>query len=136
MIKKEIKLDFGDDVMHMWWAFLVTGFVAGIASGMFGIGGGLVIIPVLIFLFGMDQHAANGTSLVALLLPVGALAVWNYWQAGKINVTHIQAGLWVAAGLAIGSYFGSEYAIGLNAVTLRRVFAGFLILAAGRLAFI
>ena len=67
------------------WGFVVTGVAAGIASGLFGIGGGLVIIPVLVFIFGMDQHAANGTSLVALLLPVGAFAVWNYWQAGKIN---------------------------------------------------
>jgi uncharacterized membrane protein YfcA len=121
--------------MAMWWGYILTGILAGIASGLFGIGGGLVIIPILIFVFGMDQHAANGTSLVALLLPVGAFAVWNYWHAGKINQSHLQAGLWVALGMAAGAYLGSKFAVGLNPQTLRRIFAIFMILAAGKIAF-
>lgn len=121
--------------MPMWWAFLVTGIVAGIASGMFGIGGGLVIIPVLVFIFKMDQHAANGTSLVALLLPVGGLAVWKYWQAGKITSEHFGSGLWLALGLFFGALLGSHIAIGMSPQVLRKVFAVFMILAAGRMAF-
>lgn len=117
------------------WGFVVTGVAAGVASGLFGIGGGLVIIPVLVFIFGMDQHAANGTSLVALLLPVGAFAVWNYWQAGKINYSHLHAGLWLALGLAVGAYLGSHLAIGLSPQTLRRIFAVFMVLAAAKMAF-
>jgi uncharacterized membrane protein YfcA len=117
-----------------WWPFLLTGIVAGVASGMFGIGGGLVIIPILVFVFGMDQHAASGTSLVALLLPVGAFAVWNYWQAGKIHAEHLRAGILLAIGLAGGAYWGSKLAIGLDPITLRRIFAGFLLIAAARMA--
>jgi uncharacterized membrane protein YfcA len=121
--------------MAMWWGFLATGLLAGVASGLFGIGGGLVIIPMLVFVFGMDQHAANGTSLVALLLPVGAFAVWNYWQAGKIGQDHLQAGLWVALGIAIGAHIGSQIAVGLDPVMLRRIFAVCMVLAAGKMAF-
>lgn len=120
--------------MASWWGFVLTGLVAGIASGMFGIGGGLIIIPVLVFAFGMDQHAANGTSLVALLLPVGAFAVWNYYDAGKIGVEHIKSGLWLAFGLAVGAYFGSQIAVAISPLVLRRIFAVFMILAAGRMA--
>jgi uncharacterized protein len=120
--------------MPLWLAFLITGFIAGIASGMFGIGGGLIIIPILIFVFKMDQLAANGTSLVALLLPVGGFAVWNYWQSGKINSSHFQSGLWVALGLTIGAFFGSQIAIGLSPQLLRKIFAGFLLFAAARIA--
>jgi len=119
-----------------WWPFLLTGVIAGIASGMFGIGGGLVIIPILVFAFGMDQHAASGTSLVALLLPVGAFAVWNYWQAGKIHAEHLRAGVWLALGLAVGAYGGSKLAIGLDPLTLRRIFSGFMVIAAVRMAMV
>ena len=121
--------------MPIWWSFILTGILAGIASGMFGIGGGIIITPVLVLIFKMDQHAASGTSLVALLLPVGALAVWNYWQAGKIGPAHLSSGLWLAAGMAVGAFFGSKMAIGISPETLRKIFAGFMVLAAGRMAF-
>ena len=112
----------------------MTGVVAGVASGLFGIGGGLIIVPALVFVFGMDQQAASGTSLVALLLPVGALGVWNYWQAGKINAWHLQSGLIVAVGLTAGAYFGSKLALDISPILLRRLFAGFMVLAAIRMA--
>lgn len=116
-----------------WWAFLVTGVVAGVASGLFGIGGGLVIMPILVFALRMDQHAAVGTSLIALLLPVGILAVWNYWQAGKITAEHLRGGLWIACGIAAGAYLGSHLAIAMNPLMLRRAFGLFLLIAAGRM---
>ncbi len=116
-----------------WWAFLTTGIIAGIASGLFGIGGGLVIMPILVFALRMDQHAAVGTSLIALLLPVGIFAVWNFWQAGKITTEHLRGGLWIALGIAAGAYFGSHLAIAMNPVVLRRAFGVFLLVAAGRM---
>ena len=116
-----------------WWAFLITGIVAGIASGLFGIGGGLVIMPILVFALRMDQHAAVGTSLIALLLPVGIFAVWNFWQAGKITADHLRGGLWIALGLAAGAYFGSHLTIAMNPQMLRRAFGLFLLIAAGRM---
>lgn len=121
--------------MPIWWMFVVTGFLAGIASGMFGIGGGIIIVPVLVLGFKMEQQVASGTSLIALLLPVGAFAVWNYWQAGKIGAEHFSGGLWLAVGIAAGAFFGSNIAIGLNPETLRKIFAGFMVVAAGRMAF-
>jgi len=117
----------------VWWTFLLTGMIAGVASGLFGIGGGLVIMPILIFGLRMDQHAAVGTSLIALLLPVGFLAVWNFWQAGKITSEHLRGGLWIALGLALGAYLGSHLAISMNPQTLRRAFGLFLLIAAGRM---
>ena len=111
----------------------MTGVLAGVASGLFGIGGGLIIVPMLVFAFGMDQHAASGTSLVALVLPVGAFAVWNYWQAGKITSSHLAAGLILGAGLAVGGYVGSKVAVDVDPLVLRRLFAGFMIIAAVRL---
>jgi uncharacterized membrane protein YfcA len=120
-------------VTGTWWAFLATGIIAGIASGLFGIGGGLVIMPILVFALRMDQHAAVGTSLIALLLPVGIFAVWNFWQAGKITAEHLRGGLWIALGIAAGAYLGSHLAIAMNPVMLRRAFGVFLLVAAGRM---
>jgi uncharacterized membrane protein YfcA len=103
---------------------LVIGLAAGIMSGLFGIGGGVVIAPALMLLLGMTQTKANGTSLGALLLPVGALAAWRYHQSGDLD---IRASLLLAAGLFVGAYFGATFAIGLAPVVLRRLFAGFLV---------
>jgi len=118
---------------NAWWAFLTTGLIAGVASGLFGIGGGLVIMPILIFALRMEPHAAVGTSLTALLLPVGIMAVWNYWQAGKITPEHLRGGLWIAFGLAFGAYLGSKLALTMSPDLLRRSFGLFLLLAAGRM---
>jgi uncharacterized membrane protein YfcA len=101
--------------------------VAGICSGVFGIGGGIVLIPLLVFILGLSQHAANGTSLVALLLPVGALGVLAYYQAGKISVEHIKSGLVIALGIFLGTYLGARFSVSLSEGVLRKAFAVFLI---------
>ena len=67
---------------------VLVGALAGVFAGMFGIGGGLIIVPALAVLYGMKQHEAVGTSLGALLLPVGALSAWVYWKNGKLNVKY------------------------------------------------
>ncbi len=113
----------------MFYVYLgLIGMTAGILAGMFGIGGGVLIVPALVLLLGMPQHAATGTSLVALLLPVGILGVWSYYHSGSITSVHVRDGLIVAAGLFAGTFFGAQLAQELSGDTLRRLFAGFLFL--------
>lgn len=109
-------------------SLIAIGLGAGVLAGLFGIGGGIVIVPALVFLLGMSQHTATGTSLVALLLPVGILGVWNYYQSGNITAEHIKFGLIVAAGLFVGTFFGSKIALDLSKETLQKAFAVFLII--------
>ena len=109
---------------------LLIGILAGISAGMFGIGGGLIIVPALVLLYGMSQHAAVGTSLGALLLPVGALSAWVYWKNGNLNIGY---SLLIAAGLFLGAYFGARLVQPVSDLTLRRLFAGFLVLVSIRM---
>ena len=109
---------------------LLIGVGAGICAGMFGIGGGLIIVPALVFFYAMTQHAAVGTSLGAILLPVGALSAYVYWKNGNLNVTY---SLLIAAGLLIGGYFGAKLVQPVSDLTLRKMFAGFLIIVALRM---
>lgn len=112
--------------------FLVIGLVAGILSGLFGIGGGVIIIPSLIYLYGMSQHDAQGTSLGALLLPVGLLGFWEYYRNGHV---HVKGAFLIAIGLFIGAYFGAVIANKIPSGTLSKLFAVFLIFIAVRLFF-
>lgn len=110
--------------------FLVIGAAAGVLSGMFGIGGGLVIVPALMLIAKMSPLTATGTSLGALLLPVGALGAWEYYRNGNIE---IKASLLIALGLFAGAWFGARLAHTMGDATLKRVFAVFLVIVAGRL---
>ena len=103
--------------------YLATGLIAGVLSGMFGIGGGLVIVPALVFFAKMSQRTAVGTSLGALLLPVGALGVYAYWSEGQVDV---KAAMWIALGMFLGAQAVSES-------LLKRAFAVLLVMVAGRL---
>jgi uncharacterized membrane protein YfcA len=104
---------------------LAIGIVAGVAAGMFGIGGGLIIVPALVLLYKMSQHAAVGTSLGAILMPVGALAAWVYWKNGNLNVRY---SLLIAAGLLVGGFLGAKLVEPVSDLTMRRLFGGFLLL--------
>ena len=110
--------------------FIAIGLAAGVLAGMFGIGGGIVIVPALIILGKMSATSATGTSLGALLLPVGALGAWEYWRHGHVN---IKAAALVALGLFLGAWFGARLAIQLPPTVLRRSFAVFLLVVAVRL---
>ena len=112
--------------------FLLIGLAAGVLSGLFGIGGGVVIIPALIFIARMQAQTAMGTSLAALLLPVGALGAWEYWRSGHLNPL---AGLLIALGLLVGAAFGARLSLHASPGTLRRAFAVFLALVAVRMWF-
>lgn len=112
--------------------FIAIGFFSGILSGLFGIGGGVAIVPALIFLARLTPITATGTSLVALLLPVGALGAWEYYKKGHLNVP---AALFVAIGLFIGAWIGARLAQHITPIQLKRAFAVFRVLAAGRMWF-
>jgi uncharacterized membrane protein YfcA len=111
----------------------IIGMLAGVSSGLFGIGGGLIIVPLLVFFTKVSQHTAAGMSLVAMLLPVGAAAVYEYYISGKITKMDIVCGLIIGFGLFLGAYIGARIGVGLSPLTLRRLFAVFMILAALRL---
>jgi uncharacterized membrane protein YfcA len=111
------------------------GIAAGLLSGMFGVGGGIIIVPALVLILGMSQHSATATSLVALLLPVGILGIMEYYKAGKISVENIWIGLIIAAGLFAGAYFGAKIAGTLSGEFLRKAFAVFIGIVAFRLWF-
>jgi hypothetical protein len=105
---------------------LFVGVAAGILSGMFGVGGGIIIVPALALLYGMTQQGAIATSLIALLLPVGLLGVMEYYRSGKISMENIWIGLVIAAGLFAGAYFGAKIATQLSNDILRKSFAVFM----------
>jgi uncharacterized membrane protein YfcA len=111
-------------------AVLGIGLAAGVLSGFFGVGGGVLIVPALVLVLSMEQHSAVGTSLAALLPPVGLLGALEYYRHGAVNVAY--AGV-LALGLAAGAYFGAAIAMKISAYALRRAFAVFLALVAIRL---
>jgi uncharacterized membrane protein YfcA len=111
---------------------LAIGVAAGIVGGIFGIGGGVIILPALALLLRYSQKEAQGTSLVALLAPVGLLALINYYKAGQV---HLIAGAWIAAGFFGGAWLGSKWALQVNDQVLRKAFAVFLVIVAFQLFF-
>ena len=112
--------------------YLLIGLAAGLLSGLFGIGGGILIVPALLLVGRMAPATATGTSLGALLLPVGALGAWQYYKNGHVEV---RASLLIALGLLVGAYFGARFAQGLDPVLARRAFAVFLVLVSVKLWF-
>ncbi len=109
----------------MTWLILLLGAVVGAFSGVVGIGGGILFVPALVWMLGMDQHRAQGTSLGALLAPVGLFAFWEYYRAGNAD---IRVAALLAAGFAVGAYFGAVWAQAIPDVYLRRIFAASLII--------
>ena len=112
------------------WLVSVIGLMAGVVAGVFGVGGAIVIVPGLVLLMGLPQHTANGTSLAALLLPVGLLGTLEYYKRGQVNLAYAAV---LAAGLFFGALAGAKLAGMLADATLRKAFAVFLILVAARL---
>ncbi len=110
--------------------FLCIGLAAGILSGMFGIGGGVLIVPALVMLAHFPTRTALGTSLGALLLPVGLLGAYIYWENGHLNT---RAALLIAVGMSLGVYAGARLAQTLPAPLLQRLFAVFVAALAVRL---
>ena len=116
----------------MTWMILLVGLVVGMISGVVGIGGGVLFVPALIWLLGMDQHKAQGTSLGALLAPVGIFAFMEYYRKGNAD---LRVGLLLAAGFLVGGYFGAVGAQHMPELWLRRIFAVTLVAVGGRMWF-
>jgi len=104
---------------------LSIGLVAGVISGLLGIGGGVIIVPALIFLLGFSQHAAQGTTLAMLVPPIGLLAAWMYYSKGFVDIK--VAGL-MCAGFFIGGLLGAKFAIAISDTALTRIFGVALML--------
>jgi uncharacterized protein len=109
---------------------LLIGLAAGILSGLVGVGGGLIVVPALIFFLGYSQHQAQGTSLGLLLLPVGILAVINYYNKGQIDVKVVAV---MSIAFVLGGWLGSKLALRLPADTVKKIFAIFLFYSAFKL---
>ena len=99
---------------------LLIGLAAGVLSGLVGVGGGIIVVPALVLILGFSQQEAQGTSLGLLLLPVGILAVINYYNKGFIDVKVVGI---MALAFVVGGYFGSKLAVTLSEVVVKRIFA-------------
>lgn len=97
----------------------IIGLSAGILGGLMGIGGGIIMIPALIYVLKFNQHLAQGTTLAAMIPPIGILAAYEYYKSGNVN---IPVALTLALGFVIGGYIGGKIAASLDNETLRRVF--------------
>jgi len=111
---------------------IIVGLLAGVLSGLVGLGGGVIIVPALIFLLGFSQHQAQGTSLGILLLPAGIFAVLNYYKQGYIDIKVV---LLLFVGFLAGGWLGSKISLNLPEGTLKKIFAVALILIAGKVLF-
>jgi uncharacterized membrane protein YfcA len=110
----------------------LIGLSAGIVSGMLGVGGAIIIVPALVFFFGMTQHQAQGTSLAVLLFPVGFLAFWNYYKQGYVN---FKIALVVILAFFIGGYLGSVIAVQVPEKLLKTGFGILIIVLGFRMVF-
>jgi len=106
------------------------GLGIGVLVGLMGIGGGVVLVPALVYLVGLDQHSAQGTSLFLQLPPIGIGALYLYWKEGNVD---LRAGLVCAVGVLLGGYFGSVVAVGIPSRDLGALFGLFLMVASGLL---
>ena len=112
---------------------VAIGLLSGALSGLVGVGGGIVIVPALVFFLGFSQKLAQGTSLGILLLPIGILGVLQYVKAGYVNIPVV---LVIAIGFIAGSYFGSKIALSLPQQTVKKIFAIVLLLVALKILFL
>lgn len=109
-----------------------VGLVAGVFAGLLGIGGAIIIVPILVFVFGMTQQQAQGTTTAFLVLPVGLLGAWVYYQRGLVNV---KWSLLLAAGFFLGSFAGARLATSLSNDILQKLFGVLLIAVGVRMTF-
>ncbi len=104
---------------------VLLGVAAGAFSGLIGIGGGVIVVPALVFLFGFSQHKAQGTTLALLVPPIGLLAAWDYYTRGYVDM---QVAALVCAGFFVGAFLGARVATSLPNVLLEKIFGLALLL--------
>jgi hypothetical protein len=111
---------------------LVIGLLAGFLSGMIGIGGGIVIVPVLVYFLGFSQHAAQGTTLFMFLFPIGILGVMNYYQKGFVD---FKSAAFICSTFVLGSYLGSKLSLSIDQQLLQRIFGCIFLLISLKMIF-
>ena len=111
---------------------IIIGLLAGVFSGTFGVGGAIIVIPALIFLLGLSQHQAQGTSLAFMIPPVTLMATINYWKNGYVNWKYA---LVLAVMFFIGAYFGSIISVHIPEKILKKIFGGVMLLVALKIIF-
>jgi uncharacterized protein len=111
---------------------IIIGIAAGILGGLVGVGGGIIIVPALVYLLGFSQKTAQGTSLGLIMLPVGILGVLQYYKQGHVDFRVVAI---LAAGFLAGSYFGSKFALSLPQETIKKIFAVLMIIIAIKMLF-
>ena len=111
---------------------ILIGLMAGILGGFIGVGGGIIVVPAMIYFMGMGQHTAQGTSLAMMLPPIGLLAVWNYHKEGAVDM---KAAMILAIGFIIGGYLGSKLSLRLDETKVKFVFGLFMVLVTIRMTF-
>ncbi|MBF0493840.1 MAG: sulfite exporter TauE/SafE family protein [Candidatus Omnitrophica bacterium] len=112
--------------------YILLGLLAGVLSGLMGIGGGLIIIPVLVLLFKFTQHQAQGTTLALMVPPIGLLAAWAYYKNGDVNLV---AALFICLGFFVGGLFGANLAFGISGKVLTKVFGVVMVLIGIKMIF-
>jgi uncharacterized membrane protein YfcA len=112
--------------------FIAVGLAAGVLSGLVGVGGGIIVVPALVFFFGFTQHQAQGTTLAMMIPPIGILAAWAYYSQGYVDIR--AAGL-LCAGFLIGGYLGGKAAVTLSTPALTKVFGAVLLVVSLKMLF-
>ncbi|MBK6821273.1 MAG: sulfite exporter TauE/SafE family protein [Bacteroidetes bacterium] len=111
---------------------IVIGIAAGALSGLVGIGGGIVIVPLLVMFLGFSQQTAQGTTLAMLSFPVSFVGAYTYWQKGMVDW---KIAILLCLGFVVGGYFGSKYAVSVSPYLLKKIFAVLLIVIAVKFLF-
>jgi uncharacterized membrane protein YfcA len=111
---------------------LIVGVAAGFASGMVGIGGGIVIVPALVYFLALSQHQAQGISIGMLLMPVGFLAAYNYYKQGNLNFTYSAI---IGVTFVLGAYLGSKVSLKMDPSLMKRIFGVFILLISLKMIF-
>lgn len=127
MTNKKINMDIQTILI-----IILVGIAAGMLGGLVGVGGGIIIVPALVYFIGMSQKSAQGTSLGLIMLPVGILGVLQYYRQGHVDFRVVGI---LAVGFLAGSYFGSKIALSLPQETVKKIFATLLVLIAVKMIF-
>jgi uncharacterized protein len=111
---------------------IIIGLAAGVLSGLLGIGGGIIIVPALVFLFGLSQHAAQGTTLALMVPPIGLLAAWTYYKEGFVD---LKIAALICLGFFIGGLLGAKWAVSIPDILLKRIFGIALLIVSVKMIF-
>lgn len=109
---------------------IIIGLLSGMLAGIFGVGGAILVIPALVFMMGLSQHQAQGTSLAFMIPPIGILAAWNYWKEGYVNW---KFALVLSLTFVVGAYLGSIFSLNISDRMLRRIFGVLLLFVAAKM---